>query len=464
MTLPCSHSRLLGTTGESTRLLVLACSVLQTACALDWSKRSPHDAGERFDTEEMQDSGERTDGDIGAEDPVGPESADAASEPPALPQCADQWVDKLGTHRADTSKSGDDARLSCAVGIANDLAFYWVVPETGAYEISTKGSAFDTALALTAASCDATEIACERATGVEGASLLRKLKADDAYVIVVDGNAGSQGAVELRVDRINCPDVDLSEQPLPLTASTALGTNNHEGVCGGAGEYERAFRWTAKVEGLYVFRVTSEVFSPALYVERGLRCGGEQLGCSRGSKSGNPAEVTRYVAAGADITLIVDSAEGAGDFRLDVEKISASACPGAEFSPLHSPPVTRTLAPHAPSIMTGSCMPTRVSVLPGGTYELADHSYRVEIGAGMGCNVDVEADGPVAVYVLEGGDCSGAEYSCERAEAEQAPYFVSVKLGDITSKTDSRWVVVVESASPPSGTVEYTMSGICYLP
>jgi hypothetical protein len=127
-------------------------------------------------------------------------------------------------------------------------------------------------------------------------------------------------------------------------------------------------------------------------------------------------------------------------------------------------PVPRTLAPTDPSLLTGSCLPTEISITPGGTYQLAEHSYSFDVPSGYGCNVSVEADGPVALYIMEGKQCGGAESYCMNAEETAAPYYVSKSVGDFQSDTGSSWTVVVESSFPHSGTITYTLQSSCFAP
>jgi hypothetical protein len=173
------------------------------------------------------------------------------------------------------------------------------------------------------------------------------------------------------------------------------------------------------------------------------------------------AQVTRRVTEGAQLTLIVDAQSGSGQFSLDATKVNAS-CPTYTRDPMNDQAVTRTLAPGDASLLTATCLPTSQSVVPGGTYDRADHSYGITVPAGFGCFVNVESDKPVGLYALEGSACAGPERTCTESEGSTAPYFTDLRIGDPASKTPSNWVVVIESASPNSGTLEYTLSTTCY--
>lgn len=441
---------------------------LSTGCALDWTANATvqdagisHDSGVIGDAAPSDAETQRQDDAhvLDAEDSgTGGEPDGSVPELP-LPACADGRLEQLGTFSSSTDGAGDQLMLSCAASAGNDLALHWVVPKTGYYELTTKGSNFDNVLGIVSAACNGTEYACEHSSEPR---IVRRFEAGEEYVVVVDGVAGSHGAVELGVHRVTCPANELSADDLPFTSTTAFGTSAHDGICGGAGERERSLLWTAPSAGLYAFTVTSHEFDPVLYVEEGPRCGGPLLGCNAGGRGMPRSQVTRRVKAGELLTLIVDSGDGAGVFTLDVEKLS-TPCPTFARDPIEDPPVDGTLEPDAPSLLTATCLPTSQSVIPGGTYDRADHSFAITVPAGYGCSVFVEADKPIGLYVIEGTQCAGYERKCLVGD-EGPSYFATTNFGEFTSDVDSHWVVVVEAAFPNEGTVAYTLSSGCFIP
>lgn len=397
-------------------------------------------------------------GDSGAPDTSSPVD-------PPLPPCAQSYLHEPGTARNTTLSSGGDFTLTCGPGASDDVSFYWIARQPGYYQIDTLGSSFDTALAVLSPECDGTELACNDEGDVAPQSVIvREFAADEGAVIVVDGKAGSFGEVVLNVNPVACPGIDLHRQPLPLTSTTLDGGNAHDGSCGGSGLREKAFRWQAPAAGLYRFSVTSQTIAPALYVESGPRCGGTLLGCSTGSMpgatAGGPAVVVRRLGAGDVVTLIVDSAQGEGAFEIDVEDVSASACPfGAEVT--FEADTVGTINPDDPSVLTGSCVPPEQRVVPQGSFPLPDDVYPLTTVSGYLCGLSITADAPAAVYVLEGRVCGGREIVCQRIDTLGVPVDVDVDLGSLTGGTFD-YTVVVEATDPFSASpLNYTLSEFC---
>lgn len=386
---------------------------------------------------------------------------DAGPGTPELPPCASALAG-LGSTLAQTLNGPGSVSPSCASGVADDVSFLFVAERDAYYRFDTLGSDFDTVLALLSPACDGAELACNGDGAVPPQSeLVHHLGAGESVVVVVDGNAGSFGSAVLGVSEITCPGIDLDRQPLPLAATTLDGTDTHGGACGGDGQREKAFRYQAPSSGLYQFSVTADTFTPALYVERGPSCGGELLGCNAGAFQ-SPAVVTRELAAGDIVTLLVDGVDGAGAFEVDVSELEGAACPAQALGAIDEG-FTATLDPSDPSLLTGSCVPFQQRVLPGGTFPLPEHSYPLTVGSGFQCNLGIVTDGPVAVYVLDGLSCGGAELSCELIDGVGVEQFSSFDLGDVFASQSFDYVVVVEATNPIGGPVTYTLFQACFI-
>jgi hypothetical protein len=405
-----------------------------------------------------------SDGSAGVDGSAGSSAPDAGTDPPdpVLPSCATQSLSGIGSVTATTTAGDGSFSLSCGGSGADDIGIHWVAPETGYYSIDTLGSSFDTVLGVVAASCDGTELACDDDGAQAPASeVLREFAAGEEVVFVVDGKSGDFGDVVLNTHRVTCPVIDTKRQDLPLASTTLQGTNSHGGDCGGDGQLEQTFRWQAPQSGLFRFTASSDAMAPALYVERGPRCGGELLGCNTGGFSG-PAVVVRRLDEGDEVTLIVEGTDGAGAFELNVEDISENVCPD------HAEPIlfddtsdSGVLSAGDPSVLTGSCVPARQRILPGGEFDLPEHTYPLTIEDAF-CNVLISADGPVAVYILDGLSCGGAELTCQVFDS---PDFEEVEpsIGDIGVGPQS-FVIVVESASPVTNDISYTFDFLCAIP
>jgi hypothetical protein len=404
-----------------------------------------------------------TESGVGGSNPGGgtgnPDAGPDVPPDPELPACAAQSLVGLGSASVSTTAAGaGQFTLSCGAGSSDDAGIYWVAPEAGYYSIDTFGSSFDTVLGVVSAACDGTELACNDNGGEAPQSeLVRQFAVGEGVVLVVDGNSGGFGDAVVNARAVTCPAIDTERQVLPLASTTLDGESVHEGACGSTGQLEKTFRWKAPSSGLFRFTVSSDEMSPALYVERGPRCGGELLGCNAGG-FGSPATVVRRLNEADLVTLIVEGTDAAGSFELNVEDISENTCPD------QPPPVlfddiseTGVLAAGDPSVLTGSCAPARQRIVPGGEFDLPEHAYPLTVDA-VFCNVGISADGPVAVYVLEGLVCGGRELFCQTFEA---PDFEG--LTPALDGGPSDYVVVVESISPVTGDVSYTLDYLCAL-
>jgi hypothetical protein len=393
--------------------------------------------------------------DAGAGGTVG---ADAGAVEPELPFCASQRISGLGSATA-TTTAGDEGQftLRCAPGSADDVGIFWVAPEAGYYSIDTFGSSFDTALAVIADSCTAVLECNDDAEGEISSELVREFAAGEAVVFAVDGVSGSFGDVVVNTHAITCPILDLNRQAPPAATTTLDGTNDHLGACGGDGQLEKAFRWKSQSAGLFRFTATSDAFAPALYLERGARCGGELIACNRGGGA-SPATVVTRLEQDEVVTLIVDGIDGAGDVELNVEDLSGELCPNQPgFNPFDE--ISGVLTGGDPSVLTGSCVPARQLVLPGGDFALPEHSYPITID-GAACDVAIIADGPVAIYVHEGLVCAGRELVCQAVDDASQGELVQADLGNLMGPALD-YVVTVEATNPNGAPVSYTLSFLC---
>jgi hypothetical protein len=360
---------------------------------------------------------------------------------------------------ASTVAGTDSTSLSCGVGNSYDVTFDWIVPRTGFYSVSTAGSSFDTVLGLRSDTCNGKELACvDDVAGLATSEYVGRFVENQRLAVVVDGKAGDSGSVQLHLDPITCPAQDLTEQPMPVTLTTSGGTNVHDGACGGTGRAERTYGWMAPSTGLFRFTVKSDAIAPALYVEKGGRCGGTLLGCIATPAKGYGSEVTRQLSAGDVVTIIVDSTQNAGVFTLDVQKLTGT-CPNETWG---TADISGTLTDGDPSIIAGSCAPSGISMMPGGVHPYADHTYAVAVGSGYRCTYHIDADAEFAVMVLGGATtCSGDEQQCVVATESSGIYSLEVDIGSIYSTSTTNAVIVVRSLT--MNKVTYTGYNFCMI-
>jgi hypothetical protein len=365
-----------------------------------------------------------------------------------IPECAIGRYASTGTPLfapVSTVDQGNDFSPSCGSGTAPDVAVLWTAPATGWYAFDTAGSAFDTVLGIYQPSCTGTELACNNNVASGPTSeILRGFDRGQSALVVIDGNSGARGEAVLNVQAITCPDQDLTGQPLPADLTTVGGSNTHTGACGGDGQLERMYRWTAPADGLYRFSVTSDAIRPALYVERGPRCGGELLGC-HAAYTGMPASVTRWLPAGQTVTLIVDSTGGSGLFTLDVEAVSDS-CSGLSRPESDNDYVLDTTAG---DLLTSSCGP----LAERWGLDLNEHLYSLSPACCGG--IHVRSDSALTGYLLLGEHCDGPEVACKTSTCSDGECTLSL------STSDQSYVLVIETngASP----VTYSFGFTCAM-
>jgi hypothetical protein len=321
-----------------------------------------------------------------------------------------------------TLTRSDDFMTSCGQGTGSDLVLDYMAPSAGWYQFDTVGSDFDTALALFQ-SCNGSELACNDDTGGATTSrVVRELSAQERLIAVIDGKFGQAGQAVFNAELVTCPAADLSGQSFPISQTTAGGPSEHDGVCGGAGEPERSFRWTPSQSGLYRFSVTSDEIVPALYVEDGPLCGGTLLGCSQALSSSPvtaddryPARVVRYLEANQSVTIIVDSKSGVGQFSLDIEAVGGS-CPDATGVLTKDSDIYGTLTRSSDlDLLSTSCRQPVAITLGGTPVERPEDRYlythipvqteTCQLWVGL----DASALDQGAVTLLEGQSCAGPE-------------------------------------------------------
>jgi hypothetical protein len=336
-----------------------------------------------------------------------------------------------GLASVDTNLGSDDFSGSCGGLSTPDAAFQWMVPYSGFFVLDTQGSDFDTVLYALDDACDGPELACSNdAEGTVSSRIVEAFEENDRVVVVVDGAAGAAGNAVLNINPVTCPSADLNGQVLPASFSNVAGTNLFSSGCGGDGNPERTFRYTAEQAGLYSFRTTSSDFTPVLAVEAGPICGGEPLQCNSGPGQVG-AEVIRSLAAGESVTLIADSAGGTGMFAIDVVDLGL-ACPAETIESFTTLSGDIASYPHA---MTTSCGPVG-EVFSGEVTDFGAATFAWtspgQIGSGSGCGISVAAGFPVALSLQEGA-CDGAEQQCEVGVLDETinRYVTSVEVGHI---------------------------------
>lgn len=384
-------------------------------------------------------------------------------------ECVDALLDPAqgdAVATVDTNTTGSDFMGSCGGLNTNDAAYQWIVPFSDFFVIDTEGSDFDTVLYLLDDTCDGTELACnDNVDGSAHSEIVASFEEGQQVVVVVDGAAGESGNAVLNINPVECPSADLNGQALPATFSNVAGTNEFTSQCGGQGNPERTFRFTAEDPGLYSFRAVSSDFSPIMIVEEGPVCGGDRWQCNRGSAAGVPGEVIRNLEAGQSVTLIVDSNGGTGDFEIDVTNVGQT-CPEVELEGGFG------VTEHDGNIadfdhrMTTSCAPTGyVFNMDLDLFEAATFSWTSpgQVGTSSGCNIEYTGGFPAALS-LQTGSCNGPEVQCEQAvvNATEDGYQSSVSVGHIPPTEFTITLVRAAEIPVPVFSEDFTITIGCY--
>jgi hypothetical protein len=366
--------------------------------------------------------------------------------------CVQAVLDETATASTDTA--ADRFTTSCGSGQAGDVAFQWTAPSTDYYAFDTRGSTFDTVVAVLDGDCTGAELGCNNNVDASPQSeVVVRLVQGQRVIVVVDGHLGAKGDVTLNVTRVTCPSTDLTGQPFPAVLSTVGGTNEHDGACGGAGFAEKSLRWVPETAGLYQFSVSTEAFFPALYLEQGPTCGGQLLQCNDNVVSGYPAQVTRWLEAGQPVTLIVDSANNAGgEFSLDVKKLTDS-CPSEQpvTTPVNGVILNDSVA--GSKVLSSSC--AWAGNMEVGQHPYAERSYPIHINLTnlQFCSYSITADGPYLLYLISGTKCDGQEVSCIEPADTHNLNFSAADNGD--------YVLVIENHLPFTPTLTYSIATDC---
>jgi hypothetical protein len=401
---------------------------------------------------------------LGIDDPTSAVIIDAALD--AAPDFTCSTGPLVDTAAIDTTAAGDGFTLSCSDTGSTDVALTFSAPATDYYLFSTAGSSFDTALALYD-QCGGTELACNQNLSASSSQseLVRKIERGRDVLVVVDGFAGSRGAATVTASAVTCPNQDLEGRTFPLALNIAGTGNDIAAACAASpgttpvptpGE-DAAFHWVAPSAGLWAFRASAQFFQPVIAVHRGPRCVDKQLGCNTGYN----AEVVRNLAAGEQVSVVVDSdsaTQANPGYDLTIEARTGT-CPEAELAAGFQPATVtatfseRTLAP--------SCGYTQLIDRGGGLHEMGDITYSLMTpinpnSRAVSCSVTGTSTQPFVLYALEGTVCGGAETDCNASRPDattgnEATIFLSGK-----PDASIPYTVVVAGGSITPAPVELT--------
>jgi hypothetical protein len=225
------------------------------------------------------------------------------------------------TVTGDTSTADNAGGGSCGGLSGNDVNYTFTAPNDGLFIFDTEGSAIDTVLYALADDCDGAELACNDDAGGSSSLVGLPMTAGQQAVIVVD-SFGLGGAYNLNVSQFSCPTEDMgSTVPNTVTGSSVGLPAALDASCAGGEGPEVGWLFTAPANGNYTFDTFGSDYDTQLSVLDGASCGGAELACNDDSGLGLQSEVTVALAAGQQVSVIVDGfgAFSSGNYVLNVQ-------------------------------------------------------------------------------------------------------------------------------------------------
>jgi len=230
----------------------------------------------------------------------------------------------------------DDYAPTCAKrGGGPDAEFVWTPASSGYYQVTTRGSALDTVVAVVAGACspDGLELGCHDDAALPDnlfSTLFIELEQDEPVTIYVDGYDGALDTFVLTVEEAVCPtEIDLGTDLPAETSGTTAGDSHFGGSCAGAGPEARV-SWTAPADGTYVFSSAGSSFDTVVYL-LDTTCPGPELASNHhlGDEDLH-ACVEHTMSAGETVMILVDgfTPTAAGDYMLHIDTAGTKGCAG----------------------------------------------------------------------------------------------------------------------------------------
>jgi hypothetical protein len=227
----------------------------------------------------------------------------------------------LGTIATGSTAGTVDSYKSTCGGVGEpDVAWAWTAPSTGRYVFDTRGSSFDTVLAIQD-TCAGAVTACNNDDPVGGntSAITQDLIGGQSIVLIVDGDIGG-GAFKLDANR-KCPGLDLGSAlgPAIATGDTSLTGDSYTSSCGGGGEPDAAFTWTAPASAHYHIATSGSGFDTVLAIHD--TCTGPVTACNNDDPAGgSTSAVDLTLTAGQVIIIVIDGDVGGGAYQLGITK------------------------------------------------------------------------------------------------------------------------------------------------
>ncbi len=200
-----------------------------------------------------------------------------------------------GVASGSTVGAGDDHRPVCYGSSGDggaDLAYRWVAPSAGCWELDTLGTPFDTVLYLRDG-CSGAEIACnddaDLLYGLYQSDLGVVLAAGQEVLVVVDGyDAAEEGTFDLDILGVSALPADLSVGAVEgsgVAAGSSAGADDtwDLALCPGSSK-DVVIEWTAPRAATWLFDVAGSSYDTVLSIHR--PCTANPIACADGYGSG----------------------------------------------------------------------------------------------------------------------------------------------------------------------------------
>ncbi len=219
-----------------------------------------------------------------------------------------------------TSVGDNTVAGTCGGLTQNDDIYFFTAPMDGLYNFNTVGSVNDTVLIIRDGDCTGPELGCSDNTGFVStdSNVAITLAQDQTVMVAVDGAFGD-GAYNLNIDFVTCPDESIgSDVPASYDGATLGEADKLESPdCPDDGSPDYVFEFTAPADGSYTFDLQGSDYDTVLFVQDAA-CGGSELACND-DFFGLQSSVSVNLTQDQTVMVVVSGFQGnSGNFTLNI--------------------------------------------------------------------------------------------------------------------------------------------------
>jgi hypothetical protein len=185
----------------------------------------------------------------------------------------------------------------------------------------TFGSLYDTVLFLRSADCGGVELACnDNYSFFQESQVAYTMAADETVLVAVDGAFGN-GAYDLNIQYVTCPDQDIGNEFPSMQSGDTFGSVDKLQAIGcfmaDSSSPDYVFEWTAPADDTYTIDTVGSDYDTFLLVQDAA-CGGTELACNDDS-IGLLSQVSVDLVADQTVMIVVSGFSGSvGNFELNI--------------------------------------------------------------------------------------------------------------------------------------------------